>query len=109
MGITIYSYKNDEDEQRFAAFTSINDHFLCHDMTKEEITEWWGERGKQAYLQQIQLEWEFIERHNSRSSFITDDQKDFKSALKKHLRLKNCEDQDYNQKIKELLRKVDKK
>lgn len=110
MGISIYSYENEEGQKRFAAFTSISDCFLCHDMTKEEITEWWGERGRQKYLEDIQFEWDFIERHGySRGLFITDNKKEFKSAIKRHLELKNCDDQDYNQEIKELLKKIDKK
>jgi len=107
MGITIYAYENPDGEERFAAQVSYNDTFLCHDMTRAGITEWWGERAKREAIRDLEeLEWPIFDRNDRNDRFIKRDMKGLKSDLKLHFKLGHCKDEKYNESLRKLLEQL---
>lgn len=104
MGIKIHEYQVD-DTTKYAARSSITDSFLCFDMTKDQLVEWWADRAKERAIEEINNE--LVRKDKGISfGFIGDDVKELVRDINRHLKLKNCKDEEFNADLKLLLERV---
>lgn len=98
MGIKIHEYQVD-DTTKYAARSSITDSFLCFDMTKYELIEWWVDRAKERAIEEINNE--LVRKDKGISfGFIGDDVEEMIEDIDRHFELKNCKDEDFNADLK---------